>query len=176
MTNHFDRLVGSGDDSSRVTASGGVGVVWIIVAGAAGGRASAAAAAKPASFGRAKSCILLFMWGGPAHQDTWDLKPDAPAGNSRGIPAISTNVPGIQICEHFPRLAQRMDRLCQIRSMTHDNGDHTLSTHYLLTGEPPPRDNGTPRAMAASWGGAFGDGPLARSAAAVCVDAPEAAE
>jgi hypothetical protein len=78
------------------------------------------------------------MWGGPAHQDTWDLKPEAPAeirGEFRPIPTVT---PGLQICEHFPRLAQRTDRLAIIRSMTHSNVDHTPSTHYLLTGQAPP--------------------------------------
>lgn len=93
-----------------------------------------------ASFGRAKSCILLFMWGGPAHQDTWDLKPDAPVEVRGEFQPISTKVPGIQICEHFPELAQRTDKLAIIRSMTHTNVNHTTGTHYLLTGEPPPVD------------------------------------
>jgi hypothetical protein len=90
------------------------------------------------STGRAKSCILLFMWGGPAHQDTWDLKPDAPAEVRGEFAPISTNVPGIQIGEHFPQLARRTDKLCLVRSMTHNNADHTPSTHFLLTGQPPP--------------------------------------
>lgn len=92
----------------------------------------------PDSFGRAKACILLFMWGGPAHQDTWDLKPEAPAEIRGEFLPISTNVPGIQICEHFPRLAQRVDQLAIVRSMTHTDVNHTTSTHYLLTGQPPP--------------------------------------
>ncbi|HXT59010.1 MAG TPA: DUF1501 domain-containing protein, partial [Pirellulales bacterium] len=59
-------------------------------------RAAAASEAAPtASFGRAKSCILLFMWGGPAHQDTWDLKPEAPAEIRGEFRPIATNVPGI---------------------------------------------------------------------------------
>lgn len=86
----------------------------------------------------AKSCILLFMWGGPAHQDTWDLKPAAPAEIRGEFQPISTATPGIQIGEHFPLLSQQTDRLAIIRSMTHDNVDHTLATHYLLTGQPPP--------------------------------------
>ena len=86
---------------------------------------------------KAKSCILLFMWGGPAHQDTWDLKPDAPAEVRGEFKPIATSVPGIQICEHFPQLAQRMNQLALLRSMTHDNVDHTAATHYLLTGQPP---------------------------------------
>lgn len=93
---------------------------------------------------RAKACILLFMWGGPAQQDTWDPKPDAPVEYRGEFKPISTNVPGIQICEHLPLLARRMDRLSIIRSMTHDNVDHTGATHDLLTGRPVPR-RGAPR-------------------------------
>lgn len=96
-----------------------------------------AAAAEGRSFGKAKSCILLFMWGGPAHQETWDLKPDAPAEVRGEFQPIATNVPGIQIGEHFPQLAQRTDKLCLVRSMTHANVDHTTATSFLLTGHPP---------------------------------------
>ncbi len=91
------------------------------------------------SFGRAKSCILLFMWGGPAHQDTWDLKPSAPAEIRGEFKPIATKVPGIQICEHFPQLAQRTDKLAIVRSMTHTDVDHLTSTHFLLTGQAPPK-------------------------------------
>ena len=94
--------------------------------------------AQGSGFGRAKSCILLFMWGGPAHQDTWDMKPDAPAEIRGEFRPIATKVPGIQICEHFPQLAQRTDQLAIVRSMTHTDVNHTSSTHFLLTGEPPP--------------------------------------
>lgn len=99
---------------------------------------AARAAAAQRAFGRARSCILLFMWGGPAHQDTWDLKPDAPAEIRGEFSPISTNVPGLQICEHFPQLARRCDKLALVRSVTHNNADHTPSTHFLLTGQPPP--------------------------------------
>jgi hypothetical protein len=91
------------------------------------------------SFGRAKACILLFMWGGPAHQDTWDLKPDAPAEFRGEFRPISTKVTGTQVCEHFPLLAQRTDQLAIIRSMTHSDVNHTSATHFLLTGEAPPQ-------------------------------------
>jgi hypothetical protein len=93
---------------------------------------------RESSFGRARSCILLFMWGGPAHQDTWDLKPAAPAEIRGEFQPIATRVPGIQICEHLPLLAQRADRLAIVRSLTHTNVDHLTATHYLLTGQPPP--------------------------------------
>lgn len=104
----------------------------------AGGGNTEAGGKTDASFGRAKACILLFMWGGPAHQDTWDMKPDAPAEVRGEFKPISTKVPGTQICEHFPQLAQRTDKLAIVRSMTHNNADHTISTHFLLTGMPPP--------------------------------------
>ena len=110
-----------------------------------GGRTSLMASAsdraadvRRGGFGRAKSCILLFMWGGPAHQDTFDMKPDAPAEFRGEFSPRPTNVPGIHFCEHFRQLSQRADRLCIVRSMTHNNADHTRSTHYLLTGQPPP--------------------------------------
>lgn len=99
------------------------------------GRA-AAATERP---GRAKACIVLFMWGGPAQQDTWDMKPDAPAEYRGEFRPISTSVPGLQICEHLPRLAKRAQQLAVIRSMTHDSVDHTHATHYLLTGRDVPR-------------------------------------
>src|SRR5436853_6988816 len=111
--------------------AGALGLFGLYVPGLLQGRAAALTQNKPGSFGRAKSCILLFMWGGPAHQDTWDLKPDAPLEIRGEFRPIPTNVPGIQISEHFHRLARRADKLCLVRSMTHDNGDHTLSTTYL---------------------------------------------
>ncbi|MBC8354258.1 MAG: DUF1501 domain-containing protein [Planctomycetes bacterium] len=99
---------------------------------------AAAQQSQDTSFGRAKSCILLFMWGGPAHQDTWDLKPDAPVEVRGEFNPISTRVPGIQICEHFPEISKRVHELAIVRSMTHTDVNHTSGTHFMLTGEPPP--------------------------------------
>ncbi len=118
----------------RVGSLGLLGLSWAGLL-----RGQAAAPSKSDGFGRAKRCILLFMWGGPAHQDTWDLKPDAPREFRGEFRPIPTAVPGIHICEHFPKLARQMSRLCLVRSMTHDNGDHTAATSYLLTGQPPVR-------------------------------------
>ncbi|MFL5340805.1 MAG: DUF1501 domain-containing protein [Gemmataceae bacterium] len=55
------------------------------------------AAGRPASFGRAKACIVLFMWGGPAHLDTWDPKPDAPAGYRGEFRNIASRVPALRV-------------------------------------------------------------------------------
>jgi uncharacterized protein (DUF1501 family) len=86
----------------------------------------------------AKACIVLFMWGGPAQQDTWDMKPDAPEQYRGEFKPIATTVPGLQICEHLPLLAQRAHQLALIRSMTHADVNHTTATHHLLTGKPAP--------------------------------------
>lgn len=96
-------------------------------------------AAEVTSRPRAKACIFLFMWGGPAHQDTWDMKPNAPLEYRGEFQPIQTNVPELQICEHLPMLAKRADKLAVIRSMTHDDVDHTSATHYPLTGKATPR-------------------------------------
>lgn len=85
-------------------------------------------------FGSAKRCIFLFMWGGPAQQDTWDMKPEAPVEYRGEFSPIATNVPGIQICEHMPLLGQRTDKLAILRAVTHGDVNHTTGTHELLTG------------------------------------------
>jgi hypothetical protein len=90
--------------------------------------------AVPARPCKARSCILLFMWGGPAHQDTWDMKPHAPAEYRGEFKPIATRVPGIQVCEHLPRLARHADKLAILRSMTHTDVNHTTATAFLLTG------------------------------------------
>jgi hypothetical protein len=95
--------------------------------------------AAPTRTGRARACILLFMWGGPAQQDTWDPKPDAPTEYRGEFRPIATRVPGLRVCEHLPRLAGLADKLTVIRSMTHTDVDHTTATHHLLTGRGVPR-------------------------------------
>lgn len=103
-----------------------------------------AAAATNANFrrattGKAKSVIVIFQWGGPSQLDTWDPKPDAPAEIRGEFASIDTNVPGIRISEHFPKLAKHVDKLAIVRSMTHDDPAHLSTVHHLLTGHLAPR-------------------------------------
>jgi hypothetical protein len=95
----------------------------------------------PNGFGRAKSCILIFLWGGPSQLDTWDLKPDAPEDIRGPFRSISTSVPGISISEHFPMLARQAHRLAIVRSMNHDDAAHLSTAHRLLTGHLAPTPN-----------------------------------
>lgn len=81
-----------------------------------------------------KSCIMIFLPGGPPHQDMFDLKPDAPAEIRGEFRPIGTNVPGIEICELFPELAKRMDKFAIIRSIVGATGDHYA--HQCMTGRP----------------------------------------
>jgi hypothetical protein len=84
-----------------------------------------------------QSAILVFLGGGPAHQDTFDLKPQAPAEYRGEFRPIRTAVPGIEICEHLPRLASRADHYALIRGITHNLADHGLGMRYLMTGNLP---------------------------------------
>jgi hypothetical protein len=89
-------------------------------------------------FGKAKQCLLFFMWGGPSQIDTFDPKPTAPDTIRGPFQTIDTNVPGIQISEHFQMLAQRADKVAILRSLGHDDPAHLSSGHTTLTGHLPP--------------------------------------
>ncbi len=90
---------------------------------------------------KARRCILLFLTGGPPQLDTWDLKPHAPADIRGELKPIDTCVTGLQISELFPLLAQRADKLCLIRSVTHGDRTHTSAGYEMLTGVPHPSAN-----------------------------------
>jgi hypothetical protein len=91
-----------------------------------------AAAAHPA---RKRSCILLWMSGGPSQMDTFDLKP----GHKNGGPVkeIQTSAPGVRISEHLPRLAKQMKRMAIVRSMSTREADHARATYLMRTGRAP---------------------------------------
>lgn len=114
-----------------------VGFSGFLGAHLAGLLAARARSAEPAK-ARAKSVILVFLTGAPSHIDTFDLKPNAPDGIRSEYKPISTNVPGMQFCEHLPGLAARADKLAVVRSMSHSNLNHLNATHHLLTGHPQP--------------------------------------
>lgn len=84
---------------------------------------------------RQKSCILVYLWGGPPQQDMWDMKPDAPEGIRSIFRPIQTNVPGIQLCDHLPMLARQADKLALVRSVTHPSTVHEPSVYRTLTGK-----------------------------------------
>ena len=84
-----------------------------------------------------RSAIFVFMEGGPSHQDTFDLKPAAVSAVRGEFQPIQTDVADVQICEHLPLLAERMQRYAIIRGITHNLADHGIGKKYLLTGNRP---------------------------------------
>lgn len=91
-----------------------------------------------------RSCIMVYLLGGPPHLDMWDLKPDAPAEIRGPFRPIQTRVPGLQICEHLPRLAQQADQFALLRAVSYPNNNHTPMIYYTLTGhhvDNPSVDN-----------------------------------
>ena len=90
---------------------------------------------------RAKSVIFLYQFGGPSHIDMFDMKPDAPEGIRGPHKPISSNVPGIHVSQHLPRVAKIMDKVTLIRSMTHTMKNHNSASYSALTGHAPPVDD-----------------------------------
>jgi hypothetical protein len=90
---------------------------------------------------KAKSVILLYLQGGPATQDMFDLKPDAPDGIRSDFKPIATNVPGIRVCEHLPKMAKWMHKTAVLRSVFHNGGCHNNLPMYTGYDVPPPDDS-----------------------------------
>ncbi|MFO0429154.1 MAG: DUF1501 domain-containing protein [Planctomyces sp.] len=89
------------------------------------------------------SVILFWMWGGPSQLETWDMKPDAPSEYRGPFRPIPTSVPGMEICELFPRQARQAHRFSLIRSLHHEMAAHNDGSIELLTGKTPVRPDPT---------------------------------
>ena len=101
-----------------------------------------AARSEPANlpgFGRAKSCILIWLKGGPSHLDTFDPKPDAPAEIRGEFSTIATTANGIFFGEHVPCLAGQADKLTVVRSLVHRDQGHPSAAYEMTTGHAYPR-------------------------------------
>lgn len=98
------------------------------------GLREARAAGDSVPAGTAKSCIFIFLSGGLAQHESFDMKPDAPADVRGEFQPIATRTPGLQICEHLPMLAQRSPMWSLCRSLTHSSNEHSAAHHIMLTG------------------------------------------
>jgi hypothetical protein len=93
-----------------------------------------ARAARKTPPAKAKSVVILYLSGGPSQLDMWDMKSDAPE-EIRGIfRPIRTSAPGVDICEHFPRMARLAKHFTIIRSMSHPDTNHVTATYWTMTG------------------------------------------
>jgi hypothetical protein len=100
-----------------------------------------AAAAPPSRSprGKARSVIMLFLSGGPSHLDMWDLKTQAPAEIRGTFRPAATNVTGVQISEHLPRMARLADKYAIVRSVRHATGNHPAASYWMMVGSPMQR-------------------------------------
>ena len=108
-----------------------IGALSIPVSGWLNTLAAHAAETSPAKQAKHKSCILLFMEGGPSHIDTFDPKPE---NSSSEIKPIATSVAGIQISEHLPQLATKMNDMALLRGMSTSEGSHGRARYFMHTG------------------------------------------
>jgi hypothetical protein len=95
---------------------------------------AASAADRPGGFGKAKACILLYLYGAPSQLETFDLKPDAPTDVRSQFQPRATSVPGLHVCEHLPLTARLMHLTTLVRSLSHPYNIHSAA--YTLTGIP----------------------------------------
>jgi hypothetical protein len=118
---------------------GGAGLFGLSLPALLGGRHAAASgppAAAAGSFGRARSCIVLFHLGGPPQHETWDPKPDAPPEVRGEFRPIATSVPGVRVCELMPRTARLLEHICVLRALSTNDNAHSSSGYWMLTGVP----------------------------------------
>ena len=99
-----------------------------------------AAAAQAPAVRKDTNFILLWTSGGLANMDTLDMKPEAPLEYRGEFQPIATNLPGVTVCEHLPLMSRQMDKVCQVRSIVHQGGQHAEATHWMLTGYPQVPD------------------------------------
>jgi len=89
----------------------------------------------------AKSVIFLYQFGGPSHLETFDPKPEAPAGVRSHFGVIDTAAPGIRICDQLPKMAAVMNEVTLVRTVYHTMKNHNSASYYALTGHAPPLDD-----------------------------------
>lgn len=118
--------------------SGSVTAAALALPGRSVGAASTTALAAPA-----RRAIVILLQGGCSHLDTWDMKPAAPAEIRGEFRPIATSVPGVEICEHLPLLAQRAEHYSVLRSVYHATPSHEAAIHWVLTGYDYPGANTT---------------------------------
>lgn len=102
---------------------------------------SAALVSTPSRTAKAKSVIFLFLHGGAATQDMFDLKPDAPENIRGEFKPMTTSAAGVQICEHLPRMARWMHKAALVRSVHHSAGSHNVVPTFTGWTQPVPEQN-----------------------------------
>lgn len=119
---------------------GGLGFSGLLLPHWFEARAAAVPPSRGDGFGKAKSCILIFNYGGPSHLETLDPKPSAPSEIRGEFKPASTAAPGIDLSEHLPKLGKLAKKFAIIRSMNHRDNDHAIGAYLSLTGHHHPKN------------------------------------
>ena len=116
------------------------GLLGLGLSQALAGRSPSANAAplQPSAARKPKQVVIVFLTGAASHHDTFDMKPDATAAIRGDFKSIATRIPGYGITEPLPLLAARADKYSVIRTLSHKDNNHLMSTHHVLTGERQP--------------------------------------
>lgn len=177
MPDRFDRTQHAGVSRRTAIQAGTLGLLGLSIPRLAELRAAESAVPAAAGVGAAKACIYIFLSGGLSQHDSFDMKPDAPDGIRGEFKPIATRTPGLQICEHLPRLAERSEQWALCRSLTHMSNDHSAGHLIMLTGrsEVPPGFDPT-RPLPTDWpsmAAIAGDAIAARGALPSSIVLPE---
>ena len=136
---------------------GGLGAFGLSAGQLSSARGESLATGNPAGlpgFGKARSCIVLFLLGGPPQHETWDPKPHAPAEIRGDFQPIASAIPGLHVGEMMPKTAALADRVSVLRAVATDDNAHSASGYWMLTGSPHP-----PKSVENAWTGAPNDWP-----------------
>ena len=123
----FTPHAAAGIDRRRFLQAGATGLTATGLAGIASAATKPAPPGNRSSFGRAKSVVILYLYGAPSQMDTLDPKPEAPLERRGEFQTISTSIPGLAACEHLPNVARNLHRVALVRSMTHTSNNHAVS-------------------------------------------------
>lgn len=129
-----EQMTAEGLSRRRLLQTGALGLSGLCSARPEAATASGRPSLALPGFGRAKRCLVLYIYGAWSQLDTFDPKPEAPADVRGEFSSIDSCLPGVQVCEHLPRSSHVLDRCTLVRSMTHPYPIHNAS--YTLTGNP----------------------------------------
>ena len=129
-----EQVESAGISRRKLLQTGALGLSGLCAARPEATMASDRPSLTPPGFGRAKRCLVLYIYGAWSQLDTFDPKPEAPADVRGEFAAIDSCLPSVQVCEHLPRSSRLLNRCTLVRSMTHPYPIHNAS--YTLTGNP----------------------------------------
>ena len=128
----------TGVSRRELLQAGYSGLLGVGLSSVLGQRSQAAPSPRSESSRSPKSVIIVFLTGACSHHDTFDMKLEAPAEIRGEFQPIATSIPGYAICEHLPQLAARANKYAVIRTLSHEDNNHLMSTHHVLTGQKQP--------------------------------------